>query len=365
MSFESGLLSYSMFKIQRSLPGNVIDLFSQHAAPPIETLGTGEISGWVTGRHLLDRNITEDSAIVSGYLRLTLMKASRIIPPALLRAECKMEELAECQAKGLRFLKRNERASIKAEVTARLMPTMPPTLQGIDLACDPHDNILYATATTEKQIDALRLSFRHTTGIDIIPLSPDAFAAELLKKDIRDCAPTSFSPEQEDRSAEVCIGRDFLTWLWFYSEACGGMATMDDGTFGVAIEGPLCFMFEGSGAHETSLRNGQPLISAEAKTALINGKKLKKAKLLFARDDVAWKLTLDADTFTLRSVQLPPSDSVDAATRFQERLLALDTLRRIMAGFYERFLNERLSKPTWDKTRKQIHDWVTQRRSKA
>lgn len=365
MSFESGSISFRMFYLPETLPGNIVERFARHAAPPVETMGTGEISGWVTGRHLLDRNITEESAIVSGYLRLTLMKAERIIPPALLRAECKMQELAEMQARGLPFLKRNERSAIKKEVTARLLPTMPPTLSGIDIACEPHGHVLYATATTDKQLDALRLNFRHTTGLDIIPFTPESVAAKMLKTDIRDLPPASFSPEQDDTMAEAHIGRDFLTWLWFFSEACGGIADLDVGPFGVAIEGPLCFMFEGAGAHETVLRHGQPLISAEAKTALMNGKKLKRAKILLAHEETAWKLTLDADTFTCRSAQLPQGDAQDAVSRFQERMLALDTLRDALTGFYTRFLQERLNTAEWQAIRNDIHKWVGNRRSKA
>jgi len=365
MSFESGSLSFRMFHLASALPADFVARFARQAVPPIETLGTGDISGWVTSRHLLDRNITDESAMVAGYLRLTLMKAERVIPPALLKAECKMEELAEMQARGLPFLKRSERSAIKKEVTARLLPTMPPTLTGIDIACDPQGQYLYATATTDKQLDALRLNFRHTTGLDLVPFDPETVAAKTIKTDIRDLAPSSFSPELDDDMAEAHIGRDFLTWLWFFSEACGGVATLDAGPFSVAIEGPLCFMFEGAGAHETVLRNGQPLVSAEARTALINGKKLKRAKVTLARDEAVWKFTFDADSFTLRSAQLPQGEDLDPISRFQDRMLALDTLREVITGFYTRFLDERLNTDEWKAIREDIRKWVGNRRSKA
>ena len=65
MGFESGALSVSMFYLQRRLPEDMVASFAEHALPPIDTLGKGAIGGWVTGRHLLDRNITEDSAHVA------------------------------------------------------------------------------------------------------------------------------------------------------------------------------------------------------------------------------------------------------------------------------------------------------------
>jgi hypothetical protein len=365
MSLESGSVSYRMFYIQPGLPRDAISRFASDALPPIDTLSSGEIHGWVTGRHLLDRHITDDSSIVAGYLRLTLAKAEKKIPAALLKAECKMEELAELQARGIAFLKRTERSEIKKQVTERLQPNMPPTLTGIDFVCEQDGDVLYATATSDKQIDALTLAFRQSTGVDLIPVTPLTVAAKERRTDLRDLPPTSFAPDLEDDAAENLIGRDFLTWLWYFSEACGGLATLDCGEFAVAIEGPLSFMYEGAGAHETVLRKGMPIVSAEAKTALTSGKKLRRAKVTFARGEEVWSLTLDADELVCRGVQLPKGENLDAASRFQDRVLAMHTLKDIITGFYNRFLDERLNPQEWKAIRENIHKWVTTRKAKA
>ena len=365
MSLESGSVSYRMFYIQHGLPPDAIARFANHALPPIDTLSNDEIHGWVTGRHLLDRYITDDSATLAGYLRLTLAKAEKKIPAALLKAECKMEELAELQARGIAFLKRTEKSEIKKQVTERLLPSMPPTLTGIDLVCETTGDVLYATATSDKQIDALTLAFRQTTGIDLIPVTPLTVAAKERRTDLRDLEPTSFSPDFEDDTAENLIGRDFLTWLWYFSEACGGLATLDAGEVAVAIEGPLSFVYEGNGAHETVLRNGTPIVSAEAKTALTSGKKLKRAKVMFAKGENTWTLTLDADEFVCRGAQFPKSENLDAISKFQDRVLAMDTLRSILTGFYDRFLDERLNPKEWQAIRSDIHKWVSGRKARA
>ncbi len=365
MSLESGSVSYRMFYLKPGLPHDAIARFASDALPPINTLSTGEIHGWVTGRHMLDRHITDDSATLAGYLRLTLAKAEKKIPPALLKAECKMEELAELQARGIAFLKRTEKSEIKKQVIERLMPNMPPTLTGIDFVCEQDGDILYATATSDKQVDALLLAFRQTSGVDLIPVTPLTIAAKERRTDLRDLPPTSFSPDFDDDTAENFIGRDFLTWLWFFSEACGGLATLDCGEFAVAIEGPLSFVYEGSGAHETVLRKGMPIVSAEAKTALTSGKKLKRAKVTFARDEDVWSLTLDADELVCRGVQLPKGENLDAVSKFQDRVLAMHTLRDIITGFYSRFLDERLNPAEWNAIRNDIHKWVSERKAKA
>jgi hypothetical protein len=354
-----------MFYMRPGLPEEHVEQFSRNALPPINTLGSGDISGWVSGRHLLDRRITDDNAYLAGYLRLTLCKAERKIPPALLKAECKMEELAEMQARGIAFLKRKEKSEIKKQVTERLLPEMPPTLTGIDFVCEQDGEVLYATATSDKQIDAFTLYFKQTTGVDIIPLTPFTVAAKERKTDLRDLPPTSFSPDCDDDTAEDQIGRDFLTWLWYFSEACGGIASLDDGEISVMIEGPLSFVFEGNGAHETVLRKGMPVVSAEAKTALTCGKKLKRAKVTFARGEDVWTVNLDADEFVMRGAKLPKGENLDAASKFQDRVLALETLRRILVGFYQRFLDERLKQEEWQAIREDIHKWVSTRKTRV
>ncbi len=364
MGFESGNISLRMFYVPGGFPGNYLERFAQHAPPPIETLGRETISGWVSGRHLLDRAITEDNAMVAGYLRLTLMKAERKIPPALLRAECKMEELAELQASGLAYLKRDAKAAIKKAITERLLPKMPPTLTGIDMAYDAHTDILYAAATSEKQVDALTIAIRQTTGVSPVPLTPASAAAHRRGVLARDLAPTSFSPECEDAFVSDSLGQDFLTWMWFMSEMRGGSVTLDNGTFAGMIEGPLTFVLEGQGAHETVLRKGSPVLSSEAKSALLAGKKLRRARLVLARGEEIWSTNLDAEEFVLRGLKLPAVESADPVGRFHDRMMLLDTFREALLGWLECFLEERINPDVWSETRADIHRWVAERPSR-
>ena len=59
-------------------PG-LVEQLAAHAAPPIETLGHDPIQGWVTGRHLLDTRLTEESCVFGGYLHATLMSRERLV----------------------------------------------------------------------------------------------------------------------------------------------------------------------------------------------------------------------------------------------------------------------------------------------
>lgn len=367
MGFESGSASFRVFYAPGGQPGDCLERFARCAAPPLDKLGSDPISGWVTGRHLLDRDIREETAIMAGFLRLTLMKAERKIPESLLRAECKMEEFAEMAAKGVATLDRGTRAEIKRSVTERLFPNMPPTLTGIPLVWKNDADQLYAGALSEKQNDALLIAFQQAVSQPLVPMTPAAAAMRRKQIDVRVLGPTSFSPEFEhELMGGETIGEDFLTWLWFFSEARGGIARIPDiGEFGVMLEGPLLFFRDGDGAHETQLRNGMPLVSSEAKTALLSGKKLRRAKLTLALGDASWTVSFDAREFIFRGLKPPKAQPMDAISRFEQRMFSIRTFTDALLGFYDRFLDERTDADAWSKTVAEIHKWVADRQGRA
>lgn len=362
MPFEQGSISCRVFYLPRPLPEDAAVRFGADAAPPLEGVSHGEVKGWVTGRHLLDRQITSETAYYGGYLRLTMLTAERKVPAALLRAECRMEELSRMAALGASVLGRRERMEIRREVEERLLPAMPPQLKGIPMVVHGDTGMVYAGATSVKQVDALGAMFLHSLGFPMIPCVPGTVSLQRAKLDVRDWRPTSFSPEMPDDRAELHAGREFLTWLWFTAEARGGMTALGEhGDVGILIEGPLTFVHEGNGAHESVLRKGEPLLSAEAKTCLLSGKKLQSAKLTLARGEEIFSTQLNADEFIFRGLRLPDNEAPDGVGRFQERMIALDRFRDMFFRLFDLFVEERKSPAVWKGTQGEIHAWVRDR----
>jgi hypothetical protein len=365
MAFESGAASFRVLYVPKAMPGDAVVRFATHAAPPLDTLGNGEINGWVTGRHLLDRNITDRTAFFAGHLRLCLMQAVRKIPEALLRAECRMEELAQLEASGAEALSATARSEIRKSITDRLLPEMPPTLKGVPFVHDAGEHLVYAAALSDKQLDAFQIHVVQTLGFGFIPATPEAAAVKRSRVNPREWAPASFAPDLDDASCEAPIGRDFLTWLWFVAEARGGMVNLGKaGSFGVMVEGPLLFILEGQGAHEAVLRKGEPLMSAEAKTALLGGKKLRRAKVTLARNEESWRVAVDADAFVFRGLKLPETEKLDPIGRFQDRIAKIGVFVEAWYSLFDRFVAERTSESNWKATQKEIHAWVKGRKTR-
>ncbi|MDD5708554.1 MAG: recombination-associated protein RdgC [Kiritimatiellae bacterium] len=363
MGFDSGNVSFRLFHLRQGFTRDAVERFAALAAPPIETLGRDPIQGWVSGRHLLDRDISEANSVFGAWMHLCLMRAERKIPEALLRAYCRIEEETERLARGTDMLPRQARAEIKTRVVEQLLPTMPPTLTGLPMALSFRDDLLLAGAMSDQQLDRFCPFFRETTGV--MPLLLTAETIALLRRQVNatDLLPSSFTPDQSVESdIEISLGLEFLTWMWFFWEREGGTFHLPDGgePYGFMFEGPVMFFREGQGAHEAVLRKGSPLLSREAGIALYCGKKLKRAKFTLARGSRQWVATVDAD-FGIRALKLPQTEQPDPAGRFEERMLAIEEFWRAYMTLYDRFLDLRRQPAVWQQQVDGMRAWVAQR----
>ncbi len=360
MPFESGSMSFRMLELPRAFPRNWAEKFAAHKATSLDGLGEGEQRGWVTGRHLLDANITDDTGMHAGWIRLALRQAEKKVPAALLKAECRMEELALMAAEGKAYLKAKQRAEIRQAVTERLRPNMPPQLRAIPFVYAPGATHLYVTALAEAPVDVFNAALASTLGFGGDPATPEVLGQRLKQVDLRDIPGANFSPEMEERM-EAAPGREFLTWLWFKAETQNGKVALAAGReLGVLVEGPLTFMHEGNGAHAAVLKKGAPENSIEAKTCLLSGKKLKEAKVTFALDEQhIWSFGFEADQFLVRGLKLPQGEGqMDAVSRFQERMIFLEQWREILLDLFAAFMDVRTDARKWKTAVAEVRAWV-------
>jgi hypothetical protein len=106
------------------------------------------------------------------------------------------------------------------------------------------------------------------------------------------------------------------------------------------------------------------LLSAEAKAALLSGKKLRRAKITLARGDEAWTCSFDADAFVFRGLKLPETEKLDAVSRFQERMRMIDTFQQAFLQLFDRFVDERRDGKIWKDAQAEIHKWVSGRKTR-
>ncbi len=360
MPFESGTFALSIFTLREKLPENYIERFEQNHAGMLDHVSDEPSIGWVSGRHLLETEINEGTAISGGHLYLNMRTAERKIPSSLLNAICKRGELAYMQENDTATVPSGERKRIKTDAVEKNLRKMPPSLSGLPMVIDLAANMMYLGTGSTAQIDNFLVFFHKTMEIEPLQITVD----EIMQGKSYDLPSVSFSETALDD--DMTPARDFLTWLWYYSESEGGTISHEKfGDFEIMIEGPLTFAFssdDAKGSCETSMKKGNPLRSAEAKAALEVGKKLKKAKFTIVRGQDIWKGTFDADKFAFSGLALPEGEEMERESAFQERVNFLFIFYNIFVEYFNKFADTVQSKD-WMETEKKIQTWVKERES--
>ena len=365
MPFDKGTITFRICRLDEELPADALERFKSLAAQSLDMLNDEPMWGWVSPRHLLDCNLTEDNIKTAGYYHLCLRQAEKKIPASLLNAECRLEELSRMAANNTNHISKKERKAIKEEVTAHLLPQMPPQLSGTYFTVDNAEKLLFTTAVSQHSLDIFLGMFSKTFGYEPIPLTPEYVASNMYGISADDVPSICISPalKQPDGEINGTLGENFLTWLWYYQEARGGVLPPSKlGEFAMMIDGPLTFKAEeGNGAVESVVRKGTPTISAEAKAALMVGKKLKSAKFIIARDKQEWSCTLDANEFIFRGLKLPEGEALEPAAVFEERMTNLFIFHSVFFGLFEKFLNEMTTAEKLAEYKKKAQEWISNR----
>lgn len=365
MPFDQGTITFRICRLQEELPADSLERFKSLAAQSLEMVNDEPMWGWVSPRHLLDCNLTEDNIKTAGYYHLCLRQAERKIPASLLNAECRLAELTRMAETNATHLSKKERKAIKEEVREHLLPNMPPQLSGTYFTVDNAEKLLFTTAVSQHTLDIFMGMFNKTFGYEPMPLIPEAVAANIYGISPDDVPSVCISPTLKLPEGEVngTLGENFLTWLWYFQEARGGVLPPSKlGEFALKIDGPLTFISpEGNGAFESVVRKGTPTISAEAKAALMVGKKLKSAKFILARDKQEWSCTLDANEFVFRGLKLPEGEAMEPDAIFEERMTNLFIFHSVFFGLFEKFLNEMTSPEKLKEYQTKAKEWIEKR----
>ena len=141
------------------------------------------------------------------------------------------------------------------------------------------------------------------------------------------------------------LGEEFLTWLWYSLDTTGGDFEVGEGrSIAVAIDDFLAFAARDDDETEQTLRKGMPTHSQEARTALRNGRRLRKAKLIVAEGPMQFGATLDGTTMCLSGIKLPDDaeDCESARDRNLDRAANFLHLHELLGELYAAFLRDRL-----------------------
>jgi hypothetical protein len=153
------------------------------------------------------------------------------------------------------------------------------------------------------------------------------------------------------------IGKEFLTWLWFRSERDAEI-TIHGKPVTVEILGPIMLDAQYGDARASTLKGDSPATSPEAGTALLEGKKLKKAKIKLVREDVEWIFTIDGETFNISGLAIPAPGELPFEDLMGMRVDMVLEFDQVLQDLLELFLELRLDEKAWKPELEAIQAWV-------
>jgi len=162
------------------------------------------------------------------------------------------------------------------------------------------------------------------------------------------------------------LGREFLLWLWYRSEAQEGLFDLGDrGKAELWLEGKIMLQSETERGVEIITCEGETSGMKEARLALAEGKEIRQATVKLTIGDNRWSFVLDAAWMNFRSLKSPKvmnDGTEDPDGLFYEKTFLIAEALGAMAQIYGSFLERRLS-PDWEtQDRRVIAQWIRQGR---
>jgi hypothetical protein len=161
------------------------------------------------------------------------------------------------------------------------------------------------------------------------------------------------------------LGREFLTWLWFKSEAeLDGLIKVREQEPVIVAVGDKMTLETGDGEYrETLVLQGSHSEHREARLGLMQGKLPEEMHLKLIRGQDEWQLTLKAATLEIKGLKSksaagPQEDDEDQEAFFFDQMYQVEAISAIIDGLFREFLQVRLS-PAWEQEEMpRVQDWL-------
>ncbi|MDP2268878.1 MAG: recombination-associated protein RdgC, partial [Deltaproteobacteria bacterium] len=301
MGLLKGTWSFARYHITGKIPEQFNDFIDERLKQYAFSSLVGEVleknMGWTSLENVLDAEFTYAKYKCGEHLIFSLRSDRRPIPPSLLKLkvmEAEKKKLAEGDKKRLY---RHEREQIKERMQLELQTKALNVPSFYELCWTPEKNSLIFGSLSPKVREDFEKYFKESFHLALLPFLPwESTPAGGKKDNIAEATSKDVSNQQlpvaSATNNPIFWGREFLTWLWFKSEERGGIIYVPD-----KYEIELIFMqrlvlASGDGEYsETVVCQGLHSDMKEAREALLQGKKIKEARLRLTNDAAKWEFT--------------------------------------------------------------------------
>lgn len=384
MAFASGPVTYRRFFISGDMPDTVDDRFIQAlSANAFGKYGPsspdGKVMGWLSPDHLFDTEIAPERIAIDRFAYLQMRLDSLAAPGAVLQSYTRQEEAAERETSGKDRLNRIQRQQARERAIARTEEESKAGLHrrisAVPVLIDLSARTVYFGNLGSTASDKFIILFRDTFDVALEPATSEHLALRIMDgagdpRSIEDAQPfhlvssAGVVENDFDFDNRAFFGREFLTWLWFMSDA--GTSTYQIGVDSLAavitsmMRLDCDFRMTGS----DTIRCDNPARAPEARAAIAIGKQPVKTGLILGGRSGEYSLMLDGPAFNVSGLRLPESNNVDRRGRLEERFTQITEVAGLLDTLFGLFLGRRAS-TDWPKELAAMKVWASGARSAA
>lgn len=155
------------------------------------------------------------------------------------------------------------------------------------------------------------------------------------------------------------LGSEFLMWLWFKTECFDGLLEVQShGRVQISFDDRLTLEAYLAETERNVFKGGAPADSPEAKTALREAKRPKRARLKVVKDGREWRFKYKAESCDISTLEIPSLLSEHDQEQFFERMSLIEEIESILDDLYGEFLTIRTSDAWTDAMVPAIHSWI-------
>jgi len=202
MGILSASISLTQYRVDGKLEHPVIETVAaglgKHIISEIDNDTTEKIFGWTSFNHPFRPNFKDRSFVMGSYFLFSLRMDKKTISSAMVNKHCAMEMDRRMADKGLPFLSKDEKRTIREDVTVRLSRRIPATPTICDVIWDYEANTLWFLSRLKAACESLETLFLRSFNISLIPMIPysSAFLTAGLSDEEKDrltqLSPTPF-----------------------------------------------------------------------------------------------------------------------------------------------------------------------------
>ena len=145
------------------------------------------------------------------------------------------------------------------------------------------------------------------------------------------------------------LGREFLTWLLWRTEAGGPLVEVEGEGVSVLFMGRVVLRGLAGDVTEMSAKGTLAPYSEQVKHSLDRGLLVAQARLRFTQGEKEFEATVDSEFLDIRAGKLPALMSEEEDDQLSERLFLMEQLSAMVDALVQDYLSVRASKG-WSKT---------------